>query len=457
MGQGTSPCRRPRGGAPGLSGAVPDSLVAMLTTLDLRGDRSDPRARLPRVADAEATAVHDAVAEVLAAVRDDGDAAVQRYTKAFDGWDGTALEVAPGDAQAALDALDPALRDALQRAHDQVRWFHDRARPQDWRERRGTAVLGVVHRPLRRVGVYVPGGRAAYPSTALMTVVPARVAGVDEVVVCTPPGPDGAVNQVILAAAALAGADRILRIGGAQAVAAMAYGTETVPRCDKIVGPGNAYVAEAKQQVAGAGVVGIEAVAGVTEVAVIADDSADPVIVATDLVGQCEHDPGVTALLITPSESLAERVGRAVADEVATARHRDRITAALQGQGTVVLVDDLDHAVQVADAFAAEHLEVQTVDARAVAERVRAAGCVFVGRDTPVSVGDYCAGPNHTLPTGGRARFTGGLRTDDFLVPVNWIEYDEQALRDAADVVEQLGHAEDLPAHVRAVQARFDR
>ncbi|MDQ3973667.1 MAG: histidinol dehydrogenase, partial [Actinomycetota bacterium] len=334
--------------------------------------------------------------------------------------------------------------------------FHERARPRDWLEERGGARLGVRHRPLRRVGVYVPGGRAAYPSTVLMTVVPARVAGVDEVVLCTPADRHGRVNPAVLAAAALTGADRILRIGGAQAVAAMAYGTATVPRCDKVAGPGNVYVTEAKRLVAADGACGIDLLAGVTEVAIIADDSARPVHIAADLVAQAEHDPLAACLLITPSQRLIAAVQEALTGEVAATRHGTRVRQALHGQGAAALVDDLDHAVAVVDAYAPEHLEVQTADAAAVADRVRVAGAVFVGAHTPVSLGDYCAGPNHTLPTGGSARFTGGLRTDDFLVPVNWVQHDARSLAALEPVVAALGEAEDLPAHVRALRARLD-
>jgi histidinol dehydrogenase len=428
----------------------------MLAVIDLRGDRSDPSARLPRASEETVAETRRVVREVLDDVRAHGDAAIARFAQRFDGWEGGALDIPLDDAKAALAALDTDLRTALERAAEQVRWFHEQARPRDWSERRGGAVLGVRHKPLRRVGVYVPGGRAAYPSTVLMTVVPARVAGVDEVVLCTPPGRDGEVNQTILAAAALAGADRVLRIGGAQAIAAMAYGTATVPRCDKVVGPGNAFVAEAKQQVAADGVCGIEGMAGVTEIAIIADGTARPRHVAADLIAQAEHDPQAACLLITPTVALVEQVEEQLAEQVPAARHSERIRTALEGQGTAVLVDDIDHAVEVADAFAAEHLEVQTADAAAVAARVRAAGAIFVGSMTPVSLGDYCAGPNHTLPTAGTARFTGGLRTDDFMVPVNWVEYDRDALAELAPVVNALGEAEDLPAHARAVNIRLE-
>ncbi|MBW3602661.1 MAG: histidinol dehydrogenase [Actinobacteria bacterium] len=428
----------------------------MLTPIDLRGDPRDPGGRLPRASPETIASARETVLAILRAVRRDGDEAVRRLTRELDGWEGRDPAVDPAQATRALAGLDPPLREALERAAGQVRWFHERAQPKDWMSERDGAVLGVRHHPLRRVGVYVPGGRAAYPSTLLMTVVPARVAGVDEVVVCTPPDPEGRVDATVLAAAALAGADRVLRVGGAQAVAAMAYGTESVPGCDKVVGPGNVYVAEAKRQVAAEGACGIDAPAGVTEVAVIADDTADPRLVAVDLVAQAEHDPLATCLLITPSPGLAARVGDALAEEVAATRHAERVRTALTGQGAVALVDDLDHAVTVADAFAAEHLEVQTADAATVAGRVRTAGAIFVGRHTPVSLGDYCAGPNHTLPTGGTARFAGGLRTDDFLVPVNWVQYGPAALADLAPVVRALSDAEDLPAHARAVQARLE-
>ncbi len=428
----------------------------MLPALDLRGDRSDASGRLPRAPAATVAAARDTVRAILDAVRADGDDAVARFTREYDGWTGGALDVGADERAAALAALDPALRAALERAAEQIRWFHEHARPRDWTAERAGAVVGVRHRPLRRVGVYVPGGRGAYPSTVLMTVVPARVAGVGEVVLCTPPGPDGSVHPAILGAAELVGVDRVLRVGGAQAVAAMAYGTATVPRCDKVVGPGNVFVAEAKRMVSAEGACGIDALAGVTEVAIIADDTADPRLVAADLVAQAEHDPLAGCLLITPSPGLAAAVADALAVEVATTPHAERVRAALAGQGGVVLVDDLDHAVAVADAFAAEHLEVHTANAPAVAAKVSAAGAIFVGADTPVALGDYCAGPNHTLPTGGTARFTGGLRTDDFFVPVNWVHYSRAGLAELAPVVAALGAAENLPAHVRAVQLRLE-
>ncbi|HUH08815.1 MAG TPA: histidinol dehydrogenase [Egibacteraceae bacterium] len=426
----------------------------MLRVIDLRAGSSDPRQQLPRAPSEVVSEARRSVQSIVEAVRAEGDAAVLRYSAQFDGWTGGDLEVTQAEIDEAVRAIDPALLAALERAAEQIRWFHERARSADWREERAGAVLGVRFRPLRRVGVYVPGGLGAYPSTLLMTVLPARVAGVGEIILCTPPGH---LSPVILAAAAVAGgADRILRIGGAQAIAAMAYGTAAVPRCDKIVGPGNQYVALAKQAVAAEGACGIDGLAGPTEVAIIADDTADPRLVAADLVAQAEHDALAGCLLITPSSDLAERVQVALKEEVEETLHADRVRAAFDGQGAIALVADLAQAVEVADAYAAEHLEVQTADAVAVAEQVRSAGAIFVGPNSPVALGDYCAGPNHTLPTSGTARFTGGLRTDDFVVPVNWVEYQRDALAALAPVVDALAEAENLPAHSRAVRARLE-
>ncbi|CAN5236377.1 histidinol dehydrogenase [soil metagenome] len=448
-------CRGERPLRLGTLRAVTDPTTAV-RRIDLRGDHSDPSDRLPRP---PADAMRDA-REVVAGVLEDvaarGDAAVADLTARFDGWHGTTWAVDAATLDAALDTLGPDLREALETARDQVEWFHTEALPRDWEGQHKGASMGVRHSPIKRVGVYVPGGRAAYPSTVLMTVVPALVAGVDEVVLCTPPGSDGMPNQTILAAARLLGVRTVLRIGGAQAIAAMAFGTAQVPRVDKIVGPGNAFVAEAKLQVAARGAVGIDAMAGVTEVLLIADDTADPRLVATSFIAQAEHDPLVTSVLVTPSEVLADAVLPLVAEEIAAAPNRATIEQAMAGQSAIVLVDDLDHAVAVSDAFAPEHLEIQTADARAVADRIRVAGTIFVGVQTPTALGDYCAGPNHTLPTGGTARFTGGLRTDDFMVAINWVEFGAEALQRMAPVVRALGAAEGLPAHVRSLEARLD-
>ncbi len=427
-----------------------------LTVLDLRGDRSDPTDRLPRPR-VDLAAARDGVEQSIAAVRKRGDAALKELTSRFDGVDLDDVRVPQSELDAALAALPTKLRAALERAVDQVRWFHERAMPPSWEDERDGAKMGQWHRPVQRVGVYVPGGKAAYPSTVIMTVVPAQVAGVEQIVLCTPPtGEGGLPNRTILAAAALLGVDTVISVGGAQAIAAMALGTESVPRCDKVVGPGNLYVSLAKQQLSSQGLIGIDGYAGPTEIAIVADDTATPKIVAADLVAQAEHDELATSLLITTDPTLVERVEESLVHEVERAHHRERVEAALAGQGTAIIVDDIDHAVEVAEAFAAEHLEVQTRDAHAVAERIRYAGTTFIGDHTPVSLGDYAAGPNHTLPTSGTARFAGGLTTSSFLVPVNWVEYTHDALVELSESVRELAGAENLPAHWRAVEVRLE-
>jgi histidinol dehydrogenase len=438
--------------------------VPRLRVLDLRGDRSDPRDRLPRPR-VDLAAARDGVRTTIDAVASDGDEALRALTARFDGVDlADGPLVVPDDVlDAALAGLDPDLRAAIERAAAQVRRFHERARPEDWEEQGDGVRMGVWWRPVARAGVYVPGGKAVYPSTVVMTVVPARVAGVDEVVLCTPPtgvGPDGAPDgwpdRTILAAARLLGVDRVVRVGGAQAVAAMAHGTDSVPRCDLVVGPGNLYVSLAKQQLAAEGRIGTDGYAGPTEIGIVADATADPRLVAADLVAQAEHDELATAVLITDAPGLVPAVEAALDVEVTATRHRERVEVALAGQGTVVLVDDVDGMVRAAEALAAEHLEVHTADAVAVARRIRYAGTTFIGATTPVSLGDYAAGPNHTLPTSGTARFRGGLTTSSFLVPVNVVEYDAAALRDLAPSVHALAAAEDLPAHWRAVEVRLE-
>ena len=435
-----------------------------LRVLDLRGDASDPRDRLPRPR-VDLAAARDGVRATIDAVARDGDAALVDLTARFDGVDlSDGPLVVPDDVlDAALDGLDPGLRAAIERAAAQVRRFHERARPADWEERADGVRMGVWWRPVSRAGVYVPGGKAVYPSTVVMTVVPARVAGVDEVVLCTPPTgvgpdgrPDGWPDRTILAAARLLGVDRVVRVGGAQAVAAMAHGTASVPRCDLVVGPGNLYVSLAKQELAAEGRIGTDGYAGPTEIGIVADATADPRLLAADLVAQAEHDELATAVLITDEPDLVPAVEAALEAEVGAARHRERVETALAGQGTVVLVDDVDGMVRAAEALAAEHLEVHTADAVAVARRIRYAGTTFIGAMTPVSLGDYAAGPNHTLPTSGTARFRGGLTTASFLVPVNVVEYHAAALRELAPSVRALAAAEDLPAHWRAVEVRLE-
>ncbi len=376
-------------------------------------------------------------------------------TARFDGVDVAHARVPAAALSAALDGLGRRVRAALEEAARRVRLVHQA-------QRRSDAVVqvtegGVVTErwlPVRRVGLYVPGGLVAYPSSVVMNVVPAQVAGVDSLAVASPPQAayGGLPHPAVLAACALLGVDEVYAVGGAQAVAMFAYGTEECPPVDLVTGPGNVYVTAAKRLLRG--VVGVDAEAGPTEIAILADDSADPAHLAADLVAQAEHDPNAACLLVTDAPALVDAVDGALAAQLPATRHRERVERALSGQSAYVLVDDLDAGLEVVDEWAAEHLEIVTRDARERALRVRNAGAVFVGPYTPVSLGDYLAGSNHVLPTGGTARHTGGLSVQSFLRPVHVVEFTRAGLADAAPHIDALGGAEDLAAHVAAVRAR---
>jgi histidinol dehydrogenase len=425
----------------------------VLTRIDLRGRRgSDPRSLLPR-AQLDVAAAVEQVRPVVEDVRSRGASAVRAATEKYDGVSVTELRVPAAALAQALAELDPAVRAALEEAAARLR----RVCSAQLRDDVKVDVVdgaNVTERwlPVGRVGLYVPGGLVAYPSSVVMNVVPAQVAGVGSLAVASPPKADGLPHPAVLAACALLGVDEVYAVGGAQAVAMFAFGVEGCAPVDVITGPGNVYVAAAKRLVQG--VVGIDSEAGPTEIGILADDTAEPSYVAADLVAQAEHDPLAACLLVTPSVDLLDRVDVELDKQVAAARHRDRIEAALAGQSAYVLVDDLDHGLEVVDAWAAEHLEVITADAPQRARRVRNAGAVFVGSTTPVSLGDYLAGSNHVLPTGGTARFSSGLSTQSFLKRMSLIEYSRDALARVAPQVAALGGAEDLAAHVEAVQVR---
>ncbi|MDP9436520.1 MAG: histidinol dehydrogenase [Actinomycetota bacterium] len=427
----------------------------MLTRLDLRGRHdADAFALLPRAV-LDVSAAVEQVRPVVDDVRARGEAAVREATERFDGVALDDLRVPAQALQEALAALDLPVRAALDEAVERARTV---SRAQLRADERVQVVEGatVTERwvPVGRVGLYVPGGLVAYPSSVVMNVVPAQVAGVDSLAVASPPKPEfgGRPNPTVLAACALLGVDEVYAVGGAQAVAMLAYGAGPCRPVDVITGPGNVYVAAAKRLVQGR--CGIDSEAGPTEIGILADDSAVPAYVAADLVAQAEHDPLAACLLVTPSEALVDAVEQELAGQVPAAKHRERITTALTGQSATVLVDDLDHGLAVVDAWAAEHLEVITSDAAERARRVRNAGAVFVGNATPVSLGDYLAGSNHVLPTGGTARFSAGLSAQSFLKRMSLIEYSPQALSTVAPHVTALGTAEDLLSHVEAVQVR---
>ena len=426
--------------------------------IDLTAADADPRGALPR-ARVDVSAALDVIRPLVEDVRERGYAAAREATLRFDGVDVSDPRVPARALTDALNALDPAVREALTESIRRARIVHEA-------QRRETADVQVVPGgtvterwvPVRRVGLYVPGGLAVYPSSVVMNVVPAQVAGVDSIAVCSPPQRDsgGLPHPAILAACALLGVDEVYAIGGAQAVALMAYGDETVPvePVDLVTGPGNVYVAAAKRLLRG--VIGIDAEAGPTEIAVLADGGADPVHVAADLISQAEHDPLAASVLVTDSVALADAVDAEITRQVALTKHVERITAALTGeQSATVLVGDLEQGLAVVDAYAAEHVEVITANARQWAERVRNAGCVFVGTWAPVSLGDYCAGSNHVLPTGCTARYASGLSVQSFLKGVHLVEYTRDALVDVAPHVLALANAEDLPAHGAAVAVRL--
>ncbi|MCU1371997.1 MAG: histidinol dehydrogenase [Ilumatobacteraceae bacterium] len=427
----------------------------MLNRLDLRGAGNDLRGRLPRPAQAAEGPVA-AVKEILAEVRERGDDAVRDLTERFDGVRPAALRVPPEDIAAALEALDPELRTALQTAADGIRDFHTQQLVGDHTYERDGIVVEGRKVPVDRAGCYVPGGRAIYPSTVLMTAIPAKVAGVPEVVLCVPPDRTGSVPAVTLAAAAIAGVDEVYGVGGAQAVGAMAYGTESVRPVDVIVGPGNVFVAIAKREVAG--LVGVpSSFPGPSEVVVIADASVPADLAAVDVILQAEHGPGGLAWLISWDEAALERIVAEIEAQVAAAPRRDDIESTFAEGGYAVLVDSPEQAVAVSNTIAPEHLELLTEDPAALVDLVRHAGAVFCGPWSPASVGDYLAGPSHVLPTDGTARFGSALTVSDFQKDVHVITLSQAALEQAAPTVAAIARAEGLAAHADSVLRRVGR
>lgn len=436
----------------------------MLARTDLRGadvTLSQLRRALPR-GGTDINSVLPVVTPVVEAIAEHGATAALDYTEQFDKVRPGSVRVPAAVIERARAELDPVVADALAEAIRRARLVHAD-------QRRTTTVTQVVPGgtvaekwiPVRRVGLYVPGGNAVYPSSVVMNVVPAQEAGVGSLVVASPAQADfgGWPHPTILAACALLGVDEVWAVGGAQGVALLAYGgTDTdggaLDPVDLITGPGNIYVTAAKRLVRG--VVGIDSEAGPTEIAILADDTADPEVIAADLISQAEHDVLAASVLVTDSTELADAVDHAVARQAAATKHTERVHTALAGpQSGIVLVDDVDAGLRVVDAYAAEHLEIQTRDAQAVAERVTSAGAIFVGTYSPVSLGDYCAGSNHVLPTSGSARYSSGLSVQTFLRGVHIVDYDRDALAGVADQVVALSRAEDLPAHGDAVTVRF--
>jgi histidinol dehydrogenase len=457
-----------------VTSAAPTPASPAFRTVDLRGHALGPaelKAAVPRLAAGNGSGVEDTVRGIIAEVRSRGFAALSDLAAKFDGVEQRHPRVPSEAISAALEGLDPSVRAALEESIARARAFAAAQVPADVTVHPADGA-SVTQRwvPVNRVGLYVPGGLAVYPSSVVMNVVPAQAAGVGSIALASPPQKEngGLPHPTILAAAALLGIDEVYAIGGAQAIVSFAYGIPAgtggapdgagalpaIEPADVVTGPGNIFVATAKRLVKG--VVGIDAEAGPTEIAILADAGARPELVAADLISQAEHDPRAGSVLITDSPELADRVRDQLAVLAGSTKHRDRVLEALSGeQSGVVLVDDLEAGIAVCDAYAAEHLEIMTADAAAVAARIRNAGAVFVGDYSPVSLGDYCAGSNHVLPTSGTAAFSSGLNVTTFLRAIQVVDYSEAALRGVSAHIRSLSDAEDLPAHGDAVDARF--
>ena len=394
------------------------------------------------------------VADILENVRQNGDAAVKAYTEKFDGKAPEKLEISREEIKELMKQCEPNFLEALERAAENIRDFHKRQKQQSWLDTKANGViLGQRVRGLARAGIYVPGGTAAYPSSVLMNAIPAKIAEVGEIIMVTPPGKNGMPNPDIMAAAYVAGVDRVFLVGGAQAVAALAYGTETIPKVDKIVGPGNIFVATAKKHLYGT--VDIDMIAGPSEILIVADETADPEFLAADLMSQAEHDVMASAILLTTSKEIAEQTIQAIYRQVETLERREIIEKSLDDFGAVIVCETMDEAVEFANDLAPEHLELCAKNPLEYIGRLDNCGSLFLGNYAPEPLGDYYAGPNHVLPTSGTARFFSPLSVDSFVKKSSFIYYTEDALRDAHDDIVKLAETEGLTAHANAIKVGF--
>ena len=399
--------------------------------------------------------VADTVSEIIKTVREKGDSALFDFCEKFDKVKLSSLEVSPEEIEAAFLAVEPEFVEILKEAKENIYAFHSRqVRNSFLINEKDGVVIGQKVIPIEKVGLYVPGGTAAYPSSVLMNAIPAKIAGCSEIVMVTPPSADGSVNPAILAAAKVAGVDRIFKVGGAQAVAALAYGTESVPAVDKIVGPGNAFVAEAKKQVFGR--VAIDMIAGPSEILVVADSTCNPVYVAADLLSQAEHDKNATAVLVTDSKELASATAEELERQLSLLSREEIARTSVENNGKIIITKDIDEAIEVANALAPEHLEICVDEPFKYLDKIRHAGSVFMGKYCPEALGDYFAGPNHTLPTSGTARFSSPLSVDDFVKKTQFSYYTEDALAKVASKVEYFAKKEGLTAHARSAIIRTE-
>jgi len=397
--------------------------------------------------------VEAVVADILANVKANGDQAVLGYNERFDGCRLSSLQVSQAEIEEAVASVEPEFLSVLQQAAENIRAFHLRQVRNSFviADKPGI-VLGQKVTPIEKVGVYVPGGTAAYPSTVLMDTIPAKIAGCETIVMVTPPGKDGKIDPVILAAAKIAGVDRIFKVGGAQAVAALAYGTESIPKVDKIVGPGNAFVAEAKKQVFG--LVSIDMIAGPSEILIVADGRSNPAHVAADLLSQAEHDKLASAVLVTDSASLAEAVSRELEKQIPLLPRAEIARASIDHNGKIIVAEDLMQGIAISNEIAPEHLELMVDDPFAYLDAVKNAGSIFLGRNCPEALGDYFAGPNHTLPTSGTARFSSPLSVDDFVKKSQFTYYTADALSAVAEAIDYFANKEGLQAHGKSAIIR---
>ena len=393
------------------------------------------------------------VADIIAAVRKNGDEALKDYTKRFDGADLNSLQVSQEAWDQAVSQVEPEFVAVLERAAENIRAFHSRqVRNSFVIAQQPGIILGQKVTPIEKVGLYVPGGTAAYPSTVLMDCIPAKIAGCPEIVMVSPPGKDGGLNPAILAAAKIAGVDKVFKVGGAQAIAALAYGTETVPKVDKIVGPGNAFVAEAKKQVFGK--VSIDMIAGPSEILILADGKSDPIHVAGDMLSQAEHDKLASAVLVTDSMDLAQAVAEELERQIPQLPRAEIARASIENGGKIIVAESLMDGIAIANEIAPEHLELMVDDPFAYLDAVKNAGSIFLGRSCPEALGDYFAGPNHTLPTSGTARFSSPLSVDDFVKKSQFTYYTAEALEKAAADIDRFSQKEGLQAHGKSVLLR---
>lgn len=399
--------------------------------------------------------VEDAVREIIAKVRAEGDAALFAYEKQFDHADLTSLTVTEEEIAEAVAAVDARFLEVLEKAAANIRTYHEKQKREGFRfEKENGVVMGQKVLPVDKAGLYVPGGTAAYPSTVLMDSIPAKIAGVPEVVMVTPPGKDGKINPAILAAAKVAGIDKIFKVGGAQAIAALAYGTESIPKVDKIVGPGNAFVAEAKKQVYG--IVSIDMIAGPSEILIVSDGKMDPSYTAADLLSQAEHDKMASAVLVTDSMEFARKVQAELEVQIPQLLRSEIARASIENNGKIIVAEDLMKAIEIANEIAPEHLELCVDDPFRYLDAVRHAGSIFLGRNCPEALGDYLAGPNHTLPTSGTARFSSPLSVDDFVKKMQFTYFTEDALREVAEDVALFAETEGLTGHAKSARIRTE-